>query len=314
MRTAKIFLLLISITTVYTTSFAQTDSLGWSYFPFKTGDMWEYLVYDGIRVDTAQNFNTKDSVSVDGKIHLTQQFRFIKPVTVGSFSEYTLDTLTAEVIGPSGELGCVSVYRFNAQPGDQWVMKAYKSGGYEMARVKEIYEGVLFGANTTFMQIRYYLAQDSSDTIGLSRYGDILAKGFGLVQRFATEGGFLYSLKGAVVNGVLYGDTTYLVTSVDGNYERSIPRGFELHQNYPNPFNPSTQIKYALPSRSKVVLKIFDVLGREIRTLVEDVQEAGSYTVSFDARGLASGVCFYRLQATGGGQQFVGIKKLLLLR
>ena len=92
--------------------------------------------------------------------------------------------------------------------------------------------------------------------------------------------------------------------------DSDIPQRFALMQNFPNPFNPLTTIRYELPRESKVVLKIYNVIGQEVATLVNDVQRAGRYGVNFTSEGLASGVYFYRLQAN----DFVETKKLLLLK
>ena len=86
--------------------------------------------------------------------------------------------------------------------------------------------------------------------------------------------------------------------------------GFALSQNYPNPFNPTTMIDYQLPINSHVVLKVFDVLGREVKTLVNGRQNAGNHAVAFDGSRLPSGVYFYRLQAGS----YSSTKKLLLLK
>jgi hypothetical protein len=75
-----------------------------------------------------------------------------------------------------------------------------------------------------------------------------------------------------------------------------LPGRFGLAQNYPNPFNPSTTISYELPLQNFVVMKVFDVLGREIATLVNEVKAAGRHQVLFDAANLPSGTYFYRLQ------------------
>jgi CubicO group peptidase (beta-lactamase class C family) len=90
----------------------------------------------------------------------------------------------------------------------------------------------------------------------------------------------------------------------------NVPERFQLLQNYPNPFNPSTTIKFELPHASRVNLKVFNTLGQEVATLVNETKAAGTYTVEFDARSLASGVYFYRLE-TGS---FVQTKKLVLLK
>jgi minor extracellular serine protease Vpr len=90
----------------------------------------------------------------------------------------------------------------------------------------------------------------------------------------------------------------------------SVPVAYDLLQNYPNPFNPSTIIQYQLAEPGNVRMVIHDLLGREVSTLVNEKKAAGSYSVQFDARGLASGVYFYRLEANG----FVVTKKMTLLR
>jgi hypothetical protein len=86
--------------------------------------------------------------------------------------------------------------------------------------------------------------------------------------------------------------------------------GFALKQNYPNPFNPTTGIRYRVSGTSHVTLVVYDVLGREVAVLVNEVKAPGSYEASFDATGLASGVYLYTLQAAG----FVQTRKMLLVR
>lgn len=88
------------------------------------------------------------------------------------------------------------------------------------------------------------------------------------------------------------------------------PDKFELAQNFPNPFNPSTIISYQLPTNGYVTLKIYDLLGQEIATLVNEQKSAGKYEVKFDAGNLASGVYIYRIQAG----EFNASKKLMLLK
>ncbi len=89
-----------------------------------------------------------------------------------------------------------------------------------------------------------------------------------------------------------------------------LPREFALRQNYPNPFNPSTTIKYDLSVDSRVTLKVFNILGQEVVTLVSEDQKAGYRSVEWNASNMASGVYFYRLQAG----DFVASRKLLLLK
>lgn len=92
--------------------------------------------------------------------------------------------------------------------------------------------------------------------------------------------------------------------------DKVLPLQFELSQNYPNPFNPVTHIKYSLPKDVKVVIKIYDILGREIKTLVNEFQNAGYYLASFDGSNYASGVYFYEIRAG----EFVRSKKMVLVK
>ena len=88
------------------------------------------------------------------------------------------------------------------------------------------------------------------------------------------------------------------------------PLTFELHQNYPNPFNPSTVISYQLPINSSVNLKVYNLLGQEVATLVNEQKKPGNYEVSFNGSNLASGVYIYRLEAG----TFTALKKLMLVK
>jgi hypothetical protein len=106
----------------------------------------------------------------------------------------------------------------------------------------------------------------------------------------------------SVASGQLFFDqlqlATKMVTSVESD-GREGPAEFSLEQNYPNPFNPSTRIAFSVQGSGFTSLKVFDLLGREVATLVNENLTAGSYRVKFDASGLASGVFFYRLVAGG---------------
>jgi hypothetical protein len=97
---------------------------------------------------------------------------------------------------------------------------------------------------------------------------------------------------GVGMSGVI---TVQTATSVAG--DNNFPKNFRLNQNYPNPFNPSTLIKYQLPERGLVILKIFNSLGQEVAELVNETKPAGTYEVDFNATDLTSGVYIYQLKA-----------------
>ena len=116
------------------------------------------------------------------------------------------------------------------------------------------------------------------------------------------------------------------IVDVEENEPKNIPSTFSLSQNYPNPFNPTTTIHFVIPNevrylkdtpnteyyseQQNVTLKVYDVLGREVATLVNEQKSAGSYEITFDATDLSSGIYFYRLEAVS----FAHTRKMILLR
>ena len=106
-----------------------------------------------------------------------------------------------------------------------------------------------------------------------------------------------------------------MITSVKVN-GKTFPTQYSLQQNYPNPFNPTTIIEFELPKNAKVVLKVYDLLGREVRVLVDEKVEAGFHTAKFDASRLASGVYLTRMlvQPQDGGNPFIQARKMLMLK
>gem|GEM_PF-6751847 len=151
--------------------------------------------------------------------------------------------------------------------------------------------------NTIFLEYHYY------------------AKGIGMVKNVRTK-----------PDSEAHTDdlTAYGITEVE-NKNNSIPLGFSLSQNYPNPFNPSTIIRYSIPKSGFVSIKVYNVLGKVVSTLVNEEKNSGNYKVEFSANGgnaskLASGIYFYRMSVSalpsqdGQTGSFVDTKKLILLK
>ena len=113
-------------------------------------------------------------------------------------------------------------------------------------------------------------------------------------------------------NGDIYIDNLYFSTSVTSIKELSgaVPSAYTLEQNYPNPFNPETKIKFSLPEASHVILKVYNMLGQEVTTLVDKYMTAGTFNVSFDATDLTSGSYYYSISSGS----FISVKKMLLIK
>lgn len=127
-------------------------------------------------------------------------------------------------------------------------------------------------------------------------------KNYSFIDNISIKAKTLYRLKQLDNNGAFKYSSTIEVGSVVLKYD--------LSQNFPNPFNPSTVITYSIPVSSNVVINVYNVIGEQIKSLVNGYQEAGSYKVNFDARKLSNGIYFYKIQSGS----FVEIKKMMLLK
>jgi hypothetical protein len=133
-------------------------------------------------------------------------------------------------------------------------------------------------------------------------------RNYAYTDKNVPAGSYSYRLKQVDYDGTFeYSDVVEV--------EVAAPAEFALDQNYPNPFNPSTKINFRLAADSKVSLKVFDVLGQEVMTLINNDLSAGSHQVEFDAINLNSGIYFYKLEATGNnGTNFSDVKKMILTK
>jgi len=176
-----------------------------------------------------------------------------------------------------------------------------------------------------FLHIVWYETRDGNTEIYYKRSTDgglSWEEDLRLTNNFAGSGRPSVSVSGSKVHVVWYDyrdgsepeiyykrNPTGNVTGIE-NIGLDFPEEFMLEQNYPNPFNPSTTIQYAIPDGGFVTLKVYDVLGNELATLVNEEKYIGSYEVDFTAAGLSSGIYFYKLQAGS----FVETKKMILIR
>jgi hypothetical protein len=143
--------------------------------------------------------------------------------------------------------------------------------------------------------IYYVLAQNFGPT-----WISLAFNGFDMMGGNSTDDGLVY----ANIDGMVFGSL------VSVPQEKNIPSKFVLYGNFPNPFNPTTTIQYELPMRTKVTLRVFNILGQQVALLADGQKEAGRYSVTWNASNVPSGVYFYRLEAGA----FVQSRKMLLVK
>lgn len=133
-------------------------------------------------------------------------------------------------------------------------------------------------------------------------------KKYNYEDRKVNTGKYQYRMKQIDFNG------NYSYKNLNSEINMGTPKKFNLSQNYPNPFNPTTKIDYELPQDCNVKVIMYDALGREIRTLVNETKKAGIYTVDFDGNNLASGFYFYRLITNAAGNELIITKKMTFVK
>ncbi|MFA6597965.1 MAG: T9SS type A sorting domain-containing protein [Ignavibacteriaceae bacterium] len=291
-------------------TFAQEPN-PYSFFPSAVGDVWEYYKTP---LGILRYEIVKDSILPDGS----------KLIYYNSNTEaaYRIDTAYNVYEYPQG-YNWLS-YKLNADSGDTWIVDVHTSDPdtnginqdttYIIAKALGKFNTIVFGDTTTVMQIRYFTDQkdtfvDSTDEAQPVYIWDYyLVAGVGIYAFWDIDLGPTMILRGCIIGGKRMGTLTSVFD------EKKIPLTFQLYQNYPNPFNPVTTITYQLPKDGLVTLKIFDILGNEVRTLVNDQRSAGTYTVQFFAEGgassLSSGMYVYQLRVN----EYTATKKMLLVK
>ncbi len=264
------------------------------YLPLKTGNIWVYnWIYMG---NPTTGGTSKSIVTKDTLINSHKYYKCSFPV---------LGTQYIRVDSISG-----NVYFFNPQggcsyhPGEILIDSLFSKKSDTVSFCDSIYRKCIDTGFVTLFQ-NQYLKKDFVPIMELTASSRFYAKNLGLY--FLNRGDpytTIYSLKGCVINGIVYGDTSVPVGLQNISYE--IPDNFSLSQNYPNPFNPVTKIKFSIPLSRGVSeglgvlsrLVIYDILGREITTLVNEQLKPGMYEVEWDGSNYPSGVYFYKLITT----------------
>ncbi|MFA4923079.1 MAG: T9SS type A sorting domain-containing protein [Ignavibacteriaceae bacterium] len=264
----------------------KKQKVDWSeFYPLHIGDFWKYVGNEGVFETIKVKSVIGDTLMPDNKIY--------KVIAYQKFG------------GPYPSKGNI-FERVDSSTVMSW---SY----FDSVPVRNIKFSVCLGDTFSAEFPNFYFRYDdkSYSNIHYFMYPDVTFRGFyytkdlGLYESTFEGGGYI--LVGAVINGIVYGDTT--VTSITEK-ENKIPAEFKLYPNYPNPFNPVTTINYQLPKSGTVTLKIFDILGNLVKTLVNEQKEKGRYSVQFDASSLASGMYVYQIKAN----EYEATKKMMLLK
>ncbi len=291
-------------------------SNGTTYPLFKIGSYFEFMYYVGSETDTVRYSGKVVSDTMIGNIKY-QVLRIFNEPFMGTYNHYYFfDTVSNILYSKTGySVGCMD--------GDlkQKVIGFYWPKGYVFNTCSDTMAGVKWksvvldtGTYTTIFNtgipLRMVQRRDSIQNYGIRTL--VYSQMFGFIQFYQSYGNpynsdwYKIKLMGCVIDSIRYGSILLAVENIN----TLIPDKFVLIQNYPNPFNPITAIEFSLPKSTKVKLKLYNILGKEVSLLFEEKKSAGNYRYKFNGGALPSGVYFYRLETDYGGQT----KKMILLK
>ena len=299
----KLFLIiaLFSILITCPSKYSQTQP-DTSYFPLAIGNQW---VYEASNFPYPDTITVVDTQTVNGKLYFAFRDNSSSLYRYTWYRKdnnkiYIVDTLAVR-LDPSNIIEYM-IYDFSANTGNSWNVTLAN------------YNLQCKYAGTAKLESKNDSVQTSNDKLGncykfshlvpcvdAGRINEWFAAGIGRVA-FYDE-----SIAGIREFTLAY---TNVVTRVESNNNARLVSNYKLAQNYPNPFNPSTTISYSIPKESLVTLKVYDVLGRELQTLVAGEKPAGKYKILFEANKYSSGIYFYVMHAG----DFIETKKLILLK
>jgi hypothetical protein len=267
--------------------------LGSFAFPLEIGNIWNYR--NG-NLQPEMKLSIIDTIIIEGnKYYLkkhqyssgySEAYEYLRLRGDGFYASRVLDSNLT--FFPNEDY---LFYKKNATVGDVWSQKDFFDVLWYHIVLDTIQVSSFWGS---FLPVKIVEITDSS----LTRYWEYWSEEFGLVQQQnANIGSGGWSLLwGCYINGQQYGDTV-LVSVVDE--EQNYPADFKLFQNYPNPFNSSTNIAYEISKTSFVSIIVYDILGRELTQLVNELKPPGKYQVMFEvnkiSKNLSTGVYFYKI-------------------
>lgn len=285
MKTIKV-LLFVSILISTTLTIAQS----FTYFPLSVGNKWFFASTGSGDILTIYEV-ISDTILSDGKVY-SRIDASVKTDTGWTRCENSLFLRVENEV----------LYRF---PSDT-VLNFNWNDSTSFFELPEGFTEIHVGTSEIFNESRvtYYLYiyypyeyVSYTDSIGWNALHALTWHDWTNLSRY---------LVGCIIDNQIYGRT---ITDVNLDI-KNIQNYYELYQNFPNPFNPNTTIKYSIPVSTQVSLKVFDIIGSEVATLVNEQQEAGTFSINFDASKLTSGIYFYQIKAGN----FIETKKFILIK
>jgi hypothetical protein len=292
------------------------------FFPLKIGNVWVYSAYSS---GTLCSQGTKRRIKVINSIIINSHKYFIvsdtTKITSGggnccTGTGYGIDTLRID-----SSNGCIYKYSYQGcnYLNHEIMIDSLNARLHDTIKINcrliiqygyvcnDTAQHLFFGI---LHQYRGFRDEFFEGAIDKSFAKDIGIVGYGCHFQYAQGTG---TIIGCFVDGILFGDTSF-VTGVE-QISTEIPKSFSLYQNYPNPFNPSTKIKFSIPApspveRVEVRLVIYDALGRELQTLVNEQLQPGTYETEWDGTNYSSGIYYYKLIVGN----YTETKKMVLIK
>ena len=261
------------------------------YYNIKIGDI-EFFMIDS------------DKDTPDGYSYNSDQGNWMKQKILGSTAKWKIAVFHHTAYSSDSNHGNTLYMQW---PFEEWGIDAVISGH------AHTYERIMKDRNNDGDSLVYFvngLGGANRYSFGTPVSGSIIRynSDWGAMKASEVQSGVLFQFFNR--SGDLIDSHTISETVVNGIDESSIINEYKLYQNYPNPFNPTTTIAYILPKTSFVTLKVYDMLGREVSTLVSNTKPAGKYTVKFDGSELSSGIYICQLRANN----FIESKKFVLMK
>lgn len=286
------FYLTVFISLVDTGFSADTSSV--KFMPLSVGNIWVYDYY----TSSGFQYSTVTRVVSDTVINSKRYYRLIGVLFNGL---YRCDTTTGSLMMYGGPNNCG--YYNSESIVDSF---AIQNGMYSCSSLNEGHQTAnQMVLNTNVPTFTRVFATGNSN--GQTKYGKYIGLYYDILYMLNVPFRW-YTLRGARVNGVKYGDTSG-VTGIN-IISSQIPEVFSLNQNYPNPFNPSTKIQFSLPKASNTKLIIYNLLGAEVSELVSGDLQPGIYEIEWNAGEYASGIYFYKLLTN----DFIETKRMILMK